>query len=206
MYHSGWGDFSTFSTQAPCDKMPTNLTTAAANNAQTAITMSWDTPDSGAPDHYFLELTNVATGQVWAWNNIPGTDNSKSKYGLTAGEYSWRIRGACGTNGTSWATIFSQPVTYTLGGARLENGSVANLDVYPNPSRDVFNVTFTSEEAQTMTVKVVNMIGEEIFTEELTEFVGQYTQVIDMNTQPKGVYFLEITTSTGGINKKIVLQ
>ena len=186
--------------------MPTNLTTAAANNAQTAITMSWDTPDSGAPDHYFLELTNVATGQVWAWNNIPGTDNSKSKYGLTAGEYSWRIRGACGTNGTSWATIFSQPVTYTLGGARLENSSVANLDVYPNPSRDIFNVSFTSEEAQTMTVKVVNMIGEEIFTEELTEFVGQYTKVIDMNTQPKGVYFLEITTSTGGINKKIVLQ
>ena len=46
------------------------------------------------------------------------------------------------------------------------------------------------------------MIGEEIFTEELTEFVGQYTKVIDMNTQPKGVYFLEITTSTGGINKK----
>ncbi|MBT7397636.1 MAG: T9SS type A sorting domain-containing protein, partial [Hellea sp.] len=36
--------------------------------------------------------------------------------------------------------------------------------------------------------------------------VGQYTQVIDMNTQAKGVYFLEITTSTGGINKKIVLQ
>jgi hypothetical protein len=27
-----------------------------------------------------------------------------------------------------------------------------------------------------------------------------------MNTQPKGVYFLEITTSKGGINKKIVLQ
>jgi len=205
MYHSGWGDFSSFTTEAPCDKMPTNLSTSA-NGAQTAITMSWDTPDSGAPDHYFLELTNVTTGQVWAWNNISGSDNSKTKFGLTAGDYSWRIRGACGTNGTSWATIFSQPVTYTLGGARLENSSVANLDVYPNPSRDIFNVTFTSEEAQTMTVKVVNMIGEEIFTEELTEFVGQYTQVIDMNTQPKGVYFLEITTSTGGINKKIVLQ
>jgi hypothetical protein len=131
---------------------------------------------------------------------------SKTKFGLTAGEYSWRIRGACGTSGTSWATIFSQPVDYTLGGARLESNAVANLDVYPNPSRDIFNVTFTSEEAQTMTVKVVNMIGEEIFTEQLTEFVGQYTQVIDMNTQAKGVYFLEITTNKGGINKKIVLQ
>ena len=97
-------------------------------------------------------------------------------------------------------------MTYILGGAKLDNSSVANLDVYPNPSRDVFNVTFTSEEHQTMTVKVVNIIGEEIFNEELTEFVGQYTKVIDMNNQPKGVYFLEITTSTGGINKKIVLQ
>jgi hypothetical protein len=143
---------------------------------------------------------------VWAWNNIAGSSNSKTKFGLTAGDYSWRIRGACGTSGTSWATIFSQPVEYTLGGARLENSTVANLDVYPNPSRDIFNVTFTSEEAQTMTVKVVNMIGKEVFAEELTEFIGQYTQVIDMNTQPKGVYFLEIITPNGGINKKIVLQ
>ena len=156
---------------------------------------------------HFLEMTNLTTGAVYEWNYQDGNSNSRTKFGQNPGdEISWRIRGACGTNGTSWATIFSQPVTYTLGGARLENSSVANLDVYPNPSRDIFNVTFTSEEAQTMTVKVVNMIGEEIFTEELTEFVGQYTKVIDMNTQPKGVYFLEITTSTGGINKKIVLQ
>ncbi|MGC6469745.1 MAG: T9SS type A sorting domain-containing protein, partial [Flavobacteriales bacterium] len=117
-----------------------------------------------------------------------------------------RIRGACGTNGTSWATIFTQPVTFTLGGARLEADVVANLDVYPNPSRDIFNVTFTSEQAQTIAIKVVNMIGEEMYTEELTEFVGQFTKVIDMNTQAKGVYFLEVTTSMGSVNHKIVVQ
>jgi len=206
MYHSGWGDFSAFSTEAPCDKMPMNLTTSS-NAANTAVIMSWDTPESGAPDHYFLEMTNVTTGAVFEWNNIPGTDNSKTKFNQNPGdEISWRIRGACGPNGTSWATIFSQPVTYTLGGDRVAADLVSGLDVYPNPSRDIFNITFTSEEAQTMSVKVVNMIGEEIYNEELVDFVGQYTKVIDMNTQPKGVYFLEITTSTGGINKKIVLQ
>ena len=52
-YHSGWGDFSAFTTEAICDKMPTNLSTSA-NGAQTAITMSWSTPESGQPDHYFL--------------------------------------------------------------------------------------------------------------------------------------------------------
>ncbi|MGC6490217.1 MAG: T9SS type A sorting domain-containing protein, partial [Flavobacteriales bacterium] len=204
-YHSGWGDFSAFSTEAPCDKLPTNLTTSAGNNANTAVTMSWDTPESGAPDHYFLEMTNLTTGAVYQWNYQYG--NSRTKYGQSPGdEISWRIRGACGSNGTSWATIFTQPVTFTLGGARLENNSVANLEVYPNPSRDIFNVTFTSEEAQTMTVKVVNMIGEEIFTEELTDFVGQYTKVIDMNKQAKGVYFLEIITNRKNYYRKLIRQ
>ena len=205
MYHSGWGDFSTFSTQDPCDKMPTNLSTSA-NGAQTAITMSWDTPESGAPDHYFLELTNVTTGQVWAWNNVAGSDNSKTKFGLTAGDYSWRIRGACGTSGTSWATIFSQPVEYTLGGARLENSTVANLDVYPNPSRDIFNVTFTSEVTQNVIITVVNMLGEEVFVEEFTNVKGSFSQQIDMATQSKGIYSLKISNSALSIYRRIALQ
>ena len=206
MYHSGWGEFSAFSTEDPCDAVATNLTTSTNNNS-TAIVMTWDTPESGAPDHYFLELTNETTGQVFQWNNIGGNTNSKTKYGQTAGDqFSWRIRGACGANGTSWATSFTAPVYYTLGGDRIGTDVVANLDVYPNPSKDIFNVTFTSEEAQTMTVKVVNMIGEEVYTEALSEFVGQYTKVIDMSAQPKGVYFLEINTANGSINNKIVLQ
>jgi hypothetical protein len=203
MYHSGWGDFSAFTTQAPCDKLPTNLTTSS-NGANTAVIMSWDTPESGAPDHYFLEMTNLTTGAVYEWNYQDGESNSRTKFGQNPGdEISWRIRGACGSNGTSWATIFTQPVTYTLGGARLANELVSQLDVYPNPSRDIFNVTFTSEEAQTISVMVVNMIGEAIYTEELTDFVGQYTKVVDMNTQPKGVYFLEITTNNGALTKNI---
>ena len=200
MYNSGWGDFYPFSTQALCDKMPYNFATTA-NNAQTAITMSWDTPLSGAPDHYFLYLENLGTGDVYAWNNIPGNATSKTKYNLAPGEYSWKIRGACGPDGTSWATPFSNPITYTLGSTRLVNSSAANLDVYPNPSRDIFNVTFTTEEKQTIIVKVVNVIGEEIFTENLTEFVGQYTKVIDMNNQAKGVYFLELTSLKLGVKK-----
>ena len=69
MYTSGWGDFYPFSTQALCDKMPYNFSTTA-NNPQTAIIMSWDIPLSGEPDHYFLYLENLGTGDVYAWNDI----------------------------------------------------------------------------------------------------------------------------------------
>ena len=68
-YHSGWGEFITFNTQEECDKTPYNLSTSS-NAANTTITMSWETPANGYPDHYFLELYNLMTGQTWAWNDI----------------------------------------------------------------------------------------------------------------------------------------
>ena len=81
---------------------------------------------------------------------------------------------------------------------------VTALEVYPNPSRDIFNVSFTSEKAQTINVKVINVIGEVMYSESLEEFQGSYENIIDLTGKAKGVYFLEITTNTGGVNKKIV--
>jgi hypothetical protein len=97
-------------------------------------------------------------------------------------------------------------VTYTLGGERVATEVVSGLDVYPNPSRDIFNISFSTKASQTVNVQVVNLLGEEIYTEELVDFEGYHQTVVDMNDKPKGVYFLEITTLNGSINQKIVLQ
>ena len=205
MYNSGWGDFYPFSTQALCDKMPYNFSTTS-NNPQTAIIMSWDTPLSGEPDHYFLYLENLGTGDVYAWNNIPGNATSKTKYSLVPGEYSWKIRGACGSNGTSWATNFSQPISYTLGGSKLEKSSIANLDVYPNPSGDVFNVTFTSEINQIILMKVYNVIYNEVYSYEFLNSSNKFNKEINLSNHSKGMYFLEITTKSETLHKKIILE
>ena len=90
---------------------------------------------------------------------------------------------------------------------RLEGGNtIANLEVYPNPSRDVFNVTFTSETIQDLKVRILNIVGEELINEDLQQFVGQYTKQIDLSNNAKGIYFLEIQTNDGIINKKLILQ
>ena len=52
----------------------------------------------------------------------------------------------------------------------------------------------------------INVIGEVVYTENLVEFVGEYTKQVDLATYTKGVYFLEITTDNGVINKKLILQ
>ena len=84
--------------------------------------------------------------------------------------------------------------------------TINNLDVYPNPSRDIFNVTFVAEDVQDLEVRVINVVGEVVYTEALEQFVGEYTKQIDLTDNSKGVYFLEITTNSGVVNKKLIIQ
>ena len=51
-----------------------------------------------------------------------------------------------------------------------------------------------------------NLIGEELISEDLQQFVGEYVKSINLNNNSKGIYFLEIETGDGVINKKLILQ
>jgi hypothetical protein len=123
----------------------------------------------------------------------------------TGAEYEWGIRTFCGT-GSTWKSPWESGPNFVAGSSARLAAPVTALEVYPNPSRDIFNISFTSEKAQTIRVKVVNVIGEVMYSESLEEFTGSYENSIDLTGKAKGVYFLEITTNIGGVNKKIVLQ
>jgi hypothetical protein len=70
----------------------------------------------------------------------------------------------------------------------------------------VFNISFTSESIQDLKLRVLNVIGEELIAEELQQFIGEYTKQINLEDNAKGIYFLEIETNDGIINKKLILQ
>ena len=150
-----------------------------------------------------------------SWFNVGGLGVvyplfTKDKNNLTPGmSYRGQARTWCDPNGGAWKSpawtsllFWTQPSVI-----RLEGGSaINNLDVYPNPSRDIFNVSFTSEDVQNLEVRIINVIGEVVYTEDLNKFIGQYTKQVNLDTYTKGVYFLEITTDNGVINKKLILQ
>jgi hypothetical protein len=112
------------------------------------------------------------------------------------------------TGGPYRSPVWDGPVIWTQPTAiRLEGGTtINNLAIYPNPSLDIFNITFTSENIQDLKVRILNLIGEELINEELQQFVGEYTKQIDLSNNAKGIYFLEIQTNDGIINKKLILQ
>jgi len=136
---------------------------------------------------------------------------TKNKNGLTPGQaYKAWARTWCDPAGgpyrsATWTSpiYWSQPHLIRLEG---EGAAITDLEVYPNPSRDIFNVSFVSDEVQNLEISIINVVGEAVYTADLDQFVGQFTKEVSLATYPKGVYFLEITTDQGVINKKLILQ
>jgi len=209
---SGWSGSSYFSTATDCPEL-TNLAveTFTQNHAKSKFT--WDTTGSYLFARVALRVDTVGS----SWQTAGGfgvyyPTLTVNKFGLTSGQ-SYRAQGRafCDANITSYRSTWTAPMFWTQPGvlpSRIdaEAASIINFNVYPNPSSDVFNVSFVSDKVQDLNIRVVNMIGEVVYVEGLEKFVGEYTKQININSFTKGVYFLEITTNNGVVNKKIVLQ
>jgi hypothetical protein len=209
---SAWTSIHTFTTATICPNVG-NLAVYGAT--PTKATFTWDASNGV---YVFVRLKarvdSISNPTDPDWFQIGGMGvaygtNTKNKNGLTPGEtYRGQARTFCDPNGgayfsLSWTSLqyWTQPVVRVEGGE-----AIANLDVYPNPSRDVFNISFTSETVQDLRVRVLNVIGEKLIEDDLQQFVGEYTKQINLEDNAKGIYFLEIETNNGVINKKLILQ
>ena len=210
---STWTTWNTFTTADDCPNVG-NFSVYGAN--PTKATFNWDA-SNGSYDFVRIKMRVDSISnpvgsdwfQVGGFGVLYGT-YTKNKNGLVAGEtYRAQARTFCDPNGGAYFSPSWSPLQYWTQSTtvRLEGGNaIANLDVYPNPSKDVFNISFTSEEIQDLQVRVVNVIGEELINESLEKFIGEYTKAIDLATYTKGIYFVEISTNNGIINKKMILQ
>ena len=205
---SGWSAIQNFTTGDEC---PGVINFGVTTPTTTKATFAWDT--TAAYSFARIKLRPDTTGGAWTTAGGFGVFYpllSKTKNGLTPGQtYRASSRTWCDPTGGAYRSAgWTSPIFWTQPTSiRLEGGTaINNLDVYPNPSRDIFNVSFTSEDAQDLEVRIINVVGEVVYTESLEQFVGEYTQQVTLATYTKGVYFLEITTNNGVVNKKLILQ
>jgi hypothetical protein len=98
----------------------------------------------------------------------------------------WLVRPGmlAGQNPTA-LTSGNQPVAYAL----KQN--------YPNPFNPTTNIDFTLQNDGYVTVRVFNLLGQEVSTllnrEDLS--AGSYSRVFDASNMPSGVYFYRISVS-----------
>jgi hypothetical protein len=206
--NSAWSATETFTTEDDCPNVGNLVVTSSS---PTQATFTWD--DSNGAYSFMRIKARVDTNNA-TWFNVGGTGVSygtytKNKNGLTPGQsYRGQSKTWCDPTGgpykaDSWTSLifWTQPTS-----VRIEGGTaIANLDVYPNPSRDIFNISFTSEDKQNLRVRILNLIGEELVSDDLEQFIGEYTKQINLIDNAKGIYFLEIETNDGIINEKLIL-
>ena len=205
---SSWSAIQNFTTLDECDNV-INFTVSTPTNTKASFT--WDS--TSAYSFARIKLRPDITGSSWITAGGFGVMYpalNKSKNGLTPGQtYRASARTWCDPSGGAYRSAgWTSPIFWTQPTSiRLEGGTaINNLDVYPNPSRDIFNVSFTSEDAQDLKVRVLNLIGEELINENLQQFIGEYSKQINLGDNAKGIYFLEIVKSDGIINKKLIVQ
>jgi hypothetical protein len=206
---SGWSTLQNFTTLDICLNVD-NF--AASTPTTTKATFTWTLPAT-AYSFARIKLRVDTVGSTWTTAGGFGVFSpavTKNKNSLNPGTtYRASVRTWCDANGGPYrSALWSTPIFWTQPTSIRLEGSTAinNLSVYPNPSRDIFNVSFTSEDAQDLEVRVINVVGEVVYTENLEQFVGEYTKQVDLATYTKGIYFLEITTNNGVVNKKLILQ
>jgi hypothetical protein len=81
-----------------------------------------------------------------------------------------------------------------------------SIQVYPNPNRGNFYIEFNSKSSANLEYKVINSLGEIIYTKQNITVNGQYKETIDLSGFAEGMYFLMISNKDNTIHKRIIIQ
>jgi hypothetical protein len=77
-----------------------------------------------------------------------------------------------------------------LGGAPF----LKEFTVYPNPTSGAVTITLEAfAETSELKLKVFSLIGQEMYTEQLSPFSGVKRFQLDLTRFPKGIYMVEIS-------------
>ncbi|NTV84089.1 MAG: carbohydrate-binding protein, partial [Bacteroidales bacterium] len=120
------------------------------------------------------------------------------KMNLPQGNYTLRLFSVSGEYNINWFEI-SQPTDLN------EIPQLERLRIFPNPSNGIFFVEaeFSAMTAYTLTLS--DLIGSEIYNSS-SEKSSSFIQRIDHQAGKPGVYFLSLSTETGRLTRKVMIN
>jgi len=82
----------------------------------------------------------------------------------------------------------------------------SELNYYPNPNDGKFNLKFNLEQKGEVIVKVLDILGNEIYKETLLDFNGIYDNQLDLTGHEKGIYVLQVQQGGKALSRKILIE
>ena len=192
---------------------PTGLTAGTEYTGQ--IIVASNTPDneyipidvSYTPGEAYEVTFTVTDGTdplEGATINVNSTDITTDASGVATislpdGDYAYTVNltGYIEATGTFSVSGAATSVDVTLDPDGIKENSQAAFNIYPNPSKGIFNITADGAYE----VNIINITGEMIYNN-----VHENNTVLDLSNHASGIYFLRMKTKNSTTSRKIVIE
>jgi hypothetical protein len=162
-------------------------------NPNPTVTIQTSRPPALLPTQKVNLIAVVTPGggtYQWFKNNvaIPGsTGSGNALLNLTvndAGTYRVRYTDPNGCVSTSADVVVSAL-------------AAPGLWVFPNPNQGTFNVRYYNQTGEKATVKVFNLLGQEVYSQSLPLGISYSTITVNLYRQPAGTYIVKVFDGNG---------
>ncbi len=108
----------------------------------------------------------------------------------------------CSPNGSIFMARYAAEFT----GVAAKDALQSAFNVYPNPSTGVITLKCSSGGNKNCLLSVKNMLGQVLATYPIKDMPAQFSKDLDISSQAKGIYFVELRSGEEKKVEKIVLQ
>jgi hypothetical protein len=175
------------------------LSGCSGNVSSYSITVN-PTPSTPTISDVALTLTsNSLIDNQWYLNGTIISGAIGQTYtAISNGTYTVKVT----TSGCSSAS--SVPIVITNVGIDEELNPYM-FNIYPNPNDGSFNVTFNTSDKIDYGIELYNTLGQIIFSDELTDFTGTYSEKLNVTEYGKGIYTIRLINPKNEIARKFIV-
>ena len=87
-----------------------------------------------------------------------------------------------------------------------DRNTFEDVNLYPNPASEKLNVAISTNDAQTIQAKVVDVTGKVVYTDRFNHNGNEQIFTIPVNNMSKGVYFLNLESAKGNAVYKFIVR
>lgn len=143
---------------------------------------------------FYRVLDATTTGQNGSTITLSGASFTNLTTAVTFRFYGWNAEGTGGTQSIDDVAI-SGNVTIL---SRSSFNSISGLKIYPNPAKDLLNIT--SDSFETKSVAIYNVLGTQVLSANVTN------APINITSLNKGVYIVKVTEEGKTATRKLVIE
>ncbi|MCS6820829.1 MAG: S8 family serine peptidase [Microscillaceae bacterium] len=194
---------------APLPAAPTNLIVTAVSDNQ--ISLSWVNNATTATS---IELERSAANNTTFFNNkitLSPTTNTYDWGNLQAGTtYAFRVRAVNPSGSSAYSNVVQATTTNTSSGGTGGNNPVAldkdlqqAIDIYPNPSEGIFDLSIKMQKLGKVNVQILNSEGKMIYQTTFEKLTAEEKITLNLSHLPQGIYQAVIDTPNGKVIKRL---